>query len=428
MEKKIFFRHAERNVSKAHFYPTPLTLIPSAIMCGLAGGPLWSAGQVYVTQISKVHAELSKQDEIKMVGIYLGVFFMNNSAMVIGNAIAAVITVIMDVSGSQARSSGNGNHQHNITTLTANYYDEEMMIVSNSSTEVYQLDPKACGDHYTFHSGNSSSSENNRLSKSTMFTIVGVFIGLQVVAIIMSWFLPDVRKLQRGDLAALDEKDVTLLTKEEEAVLDENENSSPQKRRRRLPISIYAIFLLLLQDATGVLMIMITLNFGFLHSFVAGDFTRSWVTCTFGVEKVMTLMALFGVVTTFASAISGQLLRVITLNKLLWTNMVLEVSILMTFLFWKPEKSQEWLFYLITAASALCFGIYRSQVPNVYSVLWKDNLPPAMALLGTCEAIAYALMFGLGDIVPFPKIILTLSCCLLGTIAYRFAWSLRKNI
>ena len=83
----------------AHFYPTPLTLIPSAILCGLAGGPLWSAGQVYVTQISKVHAELSKQDEIKMVGIYLGVFFMNNSAMVIGNAIAAVITVIMDISG-----------------------------------------------------------------------------------------------------------------------------------------------------------------------------------------------------------------------------------------------------------------------------------------------------------------------------------------
>ena len=71
-------------------------------------------------------------------------------------------------------------------------------------------------------------------------------------------------------------------------MLDENENSRPKKgQRRRLPISIYAIFLLLLQDATGVLMIMITLNFGFLHSFVAGDFTRSWVTCTFGKKRLI---------------------------------------------------------------------------------------------------------------------------------------------
>ena len=90
------------------------------------------------------------------------------------------------------------------------------MVISNLSTEatVNPLNRKACGDHYTFHSNDSSSSENNRLSKSTMFTIVGVFIGLQVVAIIMSWFLPDVRKLQKTDIADMDEKDISLLTKE----------------------------------------------------------------------------------------------------------------------------------------------------------------------------------------------------------------------
>ena len=140
------------------------------------------------------------------------------------------------------------------------------------------------------------------------------------------------------------------------------------------------------------------------------------------------MMAVFGVVTTLASAISGQLLRFMSLNRLLWLNMLLETCILVTLLIWKPEQEDEWLFYCIISACALCFGIYRSQVPNVYSVLWKDNLPPAMALLGTCEAVAYALMFGLGDIVPLPKIILTLSSGLLGTIAYRIAWNLRKNI
>ena len=37
----------------AQFYPTYYTLIPSAVLVGLAGAPLWSAKCTYVSHVGK---------------------------------------------------------------------------------------------------------------------------------------------------------------------------------------------------------------------------------------------------------------------------------------------------------------------------------------------------------------------------------------
>ena len=142
---------------------------------------------------------------------------------------------------------------------------------------------------------------------------------------------------------------------------------------------------------------------------------------------MMFAMAIFGGMTTISSGISGYLLRIIPINLLLWITTSIQAAVMAILFAWTPNPEDKWLFYVISGTFGLCFGIFRCQVPNVYSVFWKDRLPTAMALLGSSEAVAYALMFGLGDVVPFVKAVIMLCTVLVGTGMCTLAWKMNKN-
>ena len=142
---------------------------------------------------------------------------------------------------------------------------------------------------------------------------------------------------------------------------------------------------------------------------------------------MMLAMALFGGMTTLASGCSGQILRIIPINFLLWITTMVQSSVLVVLFIWTPNPDDKWLFYLISALFGLCFGIFRCQVPNVYSTFWKDKLPTAMALLGSAEATAYALMFGLGSVKPIVKASVMTFTGVVGAVLYTLAWKMGKD-
>ena len=76
----------------ANFYPQYYTLIPTAIILGLAGAPLWSAKCAYVTTAAQKYSRISGEKEEAVVTRFFGIFFMFfQLTQLFGNLISSLI-------------------------------------------------------------------------------------------------------------------------------------------------------------------------------------------------------------------------------------------------------------------------------------------------------------------------------------------------
>ena len=74
----------------AQFHPIFATLIPGAIIVGLAAAPLWSACSTYQTEAASKYAELVKEDKDVMIARFFGLFgFGYQTHQIIGNIISS---------------------------------------------------------------------------------------------------------------------------------------------------------------------------------------------------------------------------------------------------------------------------------------------------------------------------------------------------
>ena len=218
--------------------------------------------------------------------------------MVFGNAAGALINILK------------------VNNIDDSHPSPEPLSISNTSDV-------ECGIHYLITS--KSEEVDNELPESTMFLMVGVFLALQVIGIILTFFLVDIADIKlkaaskqistvqinpdgsqllldnrNDEEKSLHEKDVTIINglinnnnneihiNIEKSLLDLKPKDSNAFKETPAPpkISIFAslasVFKLLSEDMKAFLMILLTLNYAFIHSFVSGDYTRSWITCVFG--------------------------------------------------------------------------------------------------------------------------------------------------
>ncbi|ODN04685.1 UNC93-like protein [Orchesella cincta] len=91
----------------AQFHPTFGTIIPTAILVGLCGAPLWASKSFYLTHVGNKYAEFVQDDAEVIIVRFFGIFFcLFQNSQIWGNLLSSLIL-----------SSGSSNWKPNETQI-----------------------------------------------------------------------------------------------------------------------------------------------------------------------------------------------------------------------------------------------------------------------------------------------------------------------
>uniref|UniRef100_A0A3Q4GVT9 Protein unc-93 homolog A n=1 Tax=Neolamprologus brichardi TaxID=32507 RepID=A0A3Q4GVT9_NEOBR len=119
--------------SLGNLYPGWYTLIPTSVILGLGGSPLWSAKCTYLTICGNVQAAKDNKKGSDMINYYFGIFFfIFQSSAVWGNLMSSLIfgqdTAIVDIPQEQLESCGAADCGLNVTAYGNTTRPEQKLV------------------------------------------------------------------------------------------------------------------------------------------------------------------------------------------------------------------------------------------------------------------------------------------------------------
>ncbi|XP_051471235.1 protein unc-93 homolog A isoform X2 [Apus apus] len=233
--------------SLGNFYASWYTLIPTSIILGLGGAPLWSAKCTYLTIAGNSYAEKAGKNGKDIINQYFGVFFLIfQSSGIWGNLISSLIF-------SQA----------------------------SNKVEISEENLACCGA-YDCMTDTTNSTGAAELSSSLIYTLLGIYTASGVLAVLLIAILLDQIK---------------------------SDQAETEKEILETP-SFWSTFLATFQhlkDKRQCLLIPLTIYSGLEQGFLSGDYTKTYVTCALGIHYVGYAMICFSAVNSFCSLLFGKI-------------------------------------------------------------------------------------------------------------------------
>ncbi|XP_004601122.2 protein unc-93 homolog A [Sorex araneus] len=317
--------------SLGNFYASWYTLIPTSIVLGLGAAPLWSAQSTALTIMGSRQAEKEGRAGKDVITRYFGIFFLVfQSSGVWGNLISSLVFG---------------------QTPTQETIPEEQLLT--------------CGAADCLASGPSSNS-TQRPSQQLVYTLVGIYTGSGILAVLLvAVFLGPICELASGGPREVAPLWATLL----------------------------ATFRLL-RDRRLCLLLLLPLYSGFQQAFLAGDYTKSYVTCALGIQFVGYVMMCFAATDSLCSALYGRLARHTGRIPLYVLGALTNFSCIVALLLWKPHPSQLPLFFLFPGLWGLADAVWQTQNSALFGVLFEKDKEAAFANYRLWEALGFVIAFG----------------------------------
>ncbi|MBN3293023.1 UN93A protein, partial [Polypterus senegalus] len=228
------------------------TLIPTSIILGFGGAPLWSAKCAYLTITGNLQASKENKEGKDVITQYFGIFFLIfQSSGVWGNLMSSLIF-------------GQNTNKGVIT-------EEQLQFCGANDCP---------NNKYSTGNGTGNGTETSGVPNNLRYTLLGIYIGVGLLAVVLvSVFLENVDR----------------------AV-------AHQFRENRDPFwsTLMATFKQM-KDKRQLLLIPITMYSGFEQGFLAGDYTKSYVTCALGIDYVGYVMICFAATNSLCSLAFGRL-------------------------------------------------------------------------------------------------------------------------
>ncbi|XP_050805087.1 protein unc-93 homolog A isoform X4 [Gopherus flavomarginatus] len=278
--------------SLGNFYASWYTLIPTSIILGLGGAPLWSAKCTYLTTAGNLYAQKAGKIGRDVINQYFGLFFLIfQSSGVWGNLISSLIF-------GQTTTTGSGVIA---VLLIALFLDQIKANHAESETEKMQ-------------------------TQSFWSTFLATFQHLK--------------------------------------------------------------------DKRQCLLIPLTMYSGFEQAFLAGDYTKSYVTCALGIHFVGYVMISFSAANSFCSLIFGKISQFTGRKALFALAAVTNFACIIALLLWKPHPNQLAVFFIFSALWGLADAIWQTQTNALYGVLFEKHKEAAFANYRLWESLGFVIAFG----------------------------------
>ncbi|XP_070705640.1 protein unc-93 homolog A [Pempheris klunzingeri] len=343
--------------SFGNLYPGWYTLIPTSVILGLGGSPLWSAKCTYLTISGNVQAAREGKRGADVINMYFGIFFfIFQSSAVWGNLMSSLIfgqdSNIADIPEEQL--------------LTCGAADCGLVINSNSST--------------------------TRPPLKLVQTLVGCYIGVGLLAmLIVAVFLDNIDKEQASEFRG---------------------NQEPF-------CNTFLATFRLLKDWRLVTLIPLTMYSGFEQSFLSGEYTKNYVTCALGIHFVGYVMMCFGAANSLCSFLFGRLAQFTGRAALFFLAALTNFACIMALLFWRPHPDEGAVFFVFPALWGMADAIWQTQTNSLYGILFPREKEAAFANYRMWESLGFVIAFAYSTFLCLEyKLYILLAVLLLTVITY----------
>ncbi|XP_016284496.2 protein unc-93 homolog A isoform X2 [Monodelphis domestica] len=337
------------------------TLIPTAIILGLGGAPLWSAEASYLTMSGNAYALKAGKLGRDVVNQYFGIFFLIfQSSGVWGNLISSLVL--------------------------------KQQIYRATKEELLNCGAQDCYSR----SPTTNNTNTQRPQSNLIYILLGIYTGSGILAVILvAVFLDHIPN-------------------------DESENED--KKNESFWSSVLATFRHLKDDRRQVLLIPLTMYSGFEQGFLSSDYTKSYVTCVLGIQYVGYSMICFSATTSFSSLLYGKISQYTGRAALYGVGSVIHFCCFFFLLVWKPHPNHKILFFLFPAFWGLADAVIQTQNNAIYGDLFVKNKEAAFANYRLWESLGFVIAFGYSTSLCVSMklyilmVILFLSVALYGTV------------
>ncbi|KAI4791336.1 hypothetical protein KUCAC02_034064 [Chaenocephalus aceratus] len=343
--------------SFGNLYPGWYTLIPTSAVLGLGGAPLWSAKCTFLTIAGNAQAAEDGKKGSDVINQYFGIFFfIFQSSAVWGNLMSSLIF----------------GQDSNIAIIP-----EEQLLACGAADCSLNL---------------SMNSTSTRPAQELVWTLVGCYIGVGVLAmIIVAVFLDNI---------------------------DREESSHFRENREPFSKTFLATFRLL-KDWRLLTLIPLTMYSGFEQSFLSGEYTKNYVTCALGIHYVGYVMMCFGATNSVCSFLFGRLARYTGRAALLLFAALTNFSCIIALLFWRPHPDQLPIFFVFPALWGMADAIWQTQTNALYGILFPRHKEAAFANYRMWESLGFVIAFAYSTSLCLEtKLYILLSFLVLTVITY----------
>ncbi|XP_061756869.1 protein unc-93 homolog A isoform X3 [Nerophis ophidion] len=343
--------------SFGNLYPGWYTLIPTSVILGLGGSPLWSAKCTYLTISGNVQAAKEGKKGSDVINQYFGIFFfIFQSSAVWGNLMSSLI------------------------------FGQDTNIAHISEEKLQFCGAADCGLNIT------SNSTTTRPAQELVFTLVGCYIGVGVLAmLIVAIFLDNI---------------------------DREQTSEFRGNREPFCHTFLATFRLL-KDWRLLMLIPLTMYSGFEQSFLSGEYTKNYVTCALGIHYVGFVMMCFGASNSLFSFLFGRLARKTGRTALFLLAAVANFACIIALLFWRPHPDQLWVFFVFPALWGMADAVWQTQTNALYGILFPQASEAAFANYRMWESLGFVIAFAYSTFLCLEyKLYILLSVLLLTMVTY----------
>ncbi|XP_069463946.1 protein unc-93 homolog A-like [Ambystoma mexicanum] len=344
--------------SLGNFYASWYTLIPTSVIMGLGGAPLWAAKCTYLTVSGNNYAAKVGKVGKDIVNQYFGIFFLLfQSSGVWGNLISSLIF---------GQNPTGGPQDVNYTSCGA-------------------IDCPSV----TVASGNST-----RPTDTLIYTLLGIYTGSGVLAVaLIAIFLDQI---------------------------DVEDAKSKEEREQPIWTTVLATFRQL-RDKRQLLLIPLTMYSGFEQGFLAGDYTKSFVTCPLGIQYVGYVMICFAATNSLCSMMFGKLSQYTGRIALFALAMVTNVACIIALLLWRPSSAQFPVFFVFPALWGMADAVWQTQTNALYGVLFDDHKEAAFANYRLWESLGFVIAYAYSTFLcVYVKLYILLAVLVVAMVMYAF--------
>lgn len=319
--------------SLGNFLPSWYTLIPTSVILGLGGAPLWAAKCTYLTVSGNNYAAKAGKVGKDMVNQYFGVFFLLfQSSGVWGNLISSLIFGQSPTGGPQ-----NSNYTH-----------------------------CGAGDCPGAVVATGNDTRPDRPTDTLIYTLLGIYTGSGVLAVaLIAIFLDQI---------------------------DVEEGKSKEESEQPVMTTVLATFRQL-TDIRQILLIPLTMYSGFEQGFLSGDYTKSYVTCSLGIQYVGYVMICFAATNSICSMVFGKISQYTGRIALFALATVTHVACIIALLLWKPHPDQFAVFFIFPALWGMADAVWQTQTNALYGCLFDDHKEAAFANYRLWESLGFVIAY-----------------------------------
>lgn len=470
----------------ARFY----TLVPGGLLAGLAAGPMWVAQGTYLSHLARVHTNRqganAEPEDVLMVRLF-GIFYMlYQMSQVWGNLVSSAvlsqgISMAVELNGTReicganfcAASSQSAMHlahdkpsDSQIATITFVYIT---CIVVAALIVVFGVDPipRSQGKSRKSQSQSNLNQEisveeiidfqsdkiEEELSKSTAVILSNgsLLVSSGLSDSIEKYVVNNMSHKSRnnsfnngvanyGSNGVSNVLNNNLISngtaskgvgmhgplKSDGRVVEIEQSNEVQEESAW---SVLCATIKLTSHVDLLLLVPITAFLGVEDTFLAADYTASYVSCAWGIRYIGYVMICYGVLNSTAALCGGWLVKLTGRLPVVLGGAVLQTAVVAALRVWKPHPNDTTLFFTMAGLWGITDGIWQAQINAMYGILFPGQEEAAYSSFRLWEGVGYIIAYSYSSYLCTDyKLYTLLFIMIIGVCGYTTdEWRLRRR-